>query len=771
MSLKYRPLVILVALFLLIRLLILFSSPSNLIMSQELCVGTFTKMLIHDSRLPLFSCLDRYRWGGVVTGILAVPFFLLFGDSLIALRSLLLLYSLATLVVLYLFLYEFFSKRTAVIASLLFILSPPNYTRLSYVATGSYSELNFLALLTIFVFFKIFFTRSPRVPGYLFALLGFLCGFGLLFDYPFLFTLVCCLLFWFIFDARLFLKKHLYVFLILFLIGFSPWFVYNIAYRWNGLFVIHGRSIWQLFTGNSLGKSLGQFRNLLLIDIPGYFDFRDFFSVKGAYLSYLYYSVFVLSFIYVSWRHRRPLLMSLSRIVTFSHPGVSLRSLPGDVFLIVYCVLFFAVYSACGFPFFPSFPIRENIIFPYKELFPLTLFIFMIMAQFLEAVKMGARAYSSFVYYACLFVIIGAGLIGNVSLIDISGFPVSLIPRGFNYVRAGKQLNSSCTFKNNLHQCLRLIGLFDRNNRRFVYEGYDWATHEGLPDVQVYAEKVLKRIDKEYWPFACERAGEVLEKHLWSQGMITQELAAHVSAGYLPYVYRGIGREFARTAGAADIGKYLFLRNRIAEEYRRYFLEGMGIELDEALMSDTKGTIRFLNNVDRVDRESIFNGFGRGKEYTEISHVQLFLLGFGRLGVDMGKWNEIMEGIDEESRADAYQRLGIETGWRFIHGMTTYRTFLGKTQERYRPSLYRGVGIGIGWRFGYTVDGCVRIVQQFDQSFWPLLYEGIGRGAARRSGYQPDGWAQEMLKVPDKYKEDVKRGFFEASGERYEAKR
>ena len=131
-------------------------------MNLELCVGTFTKVILHDPQVPIFSCLESYRWGGLVTGFLAVPFFLLFGDAMVVMRSVIMLLSLGTLVVLYLFTYEFFNRRTAIVASLLFILSPPNYTRLSYIAFGSYSELNFPALLTIFVFYKIFFTQRAR---------------------------------------------------------------------------------------------------------------------------------------------------------------------------------------------------------------------------------------------------------------------------------------------------------------------------------------------------------------------------------------------------------------------------------------------------------------------------------------------------------------------------------------------------------------------------------------------------------------------------------
>jgi 4-amino-4-deoxy-L-arabinose transferase-like glycosyltransferase len=763
-TLLERPLAGLLVIFLILRTLILFSSVSNLIFHQELCIGTLTEMLTKNTHLPVFSCLDKYRWGGAIIGIVAVPFFRLFGDSLLILRLVMMLVSLGTLVVLYLFLNEFFSKRTAVLASLLFIFSPPNYTRMSYIASGSYSELNFLTLLTVFVFYKIFFARKDRTPGYLYAFFGFLCGFGLFYDYIFLLTLACCLLFWLIFDARFFLKKYFYIFLVFFLIGFSPWFLYNVAYHWNGVFIIHGRSIWQLFTGNSPGRFMTQLGNLLLHDIPGYFDF------KGPFISYSYYFVFLASFLCLAWVHRRPLARLMLNLLPLTRFRISAGDVPADAFPIVYSVLFCLVYSLCGFPIFPASPVRENIVFPYKEVFPLTPFIFIIVARFLDIIKKSARQHGPLIFSACLSLIILIAGAANLRLIEVSGFAVSLIPQGYNYVRVGKQLNSSCIFRDNLDYCLAFIEKIDKKNRRFVYDGYEWAVYAGLP-VQAYAKRVLSRIDQEYWPFAYERMGENAEGMFWSDSAITQKLEDALHKEYLPYFYRGAGRAFMKEGGAGDLEKYLFLRNRIDEKYRPYFHEGIGIELDEALIDHTAIAARFLNSLDRIDREYVFKGFGMGREYREISYVQLFRSGFGRLGADPGKWNAIMEKIEEGFRADAYQRLGIEVGWRFIHGIKKYLAFLEEVEARYRPSLYKGVGIGIGWRFGYDLNGCMRIAQAFDKRFLPSLYAGLGAGAMRRYGYQPDEWGEEIKKIPVEYKFYFAQGVNEAFGERHEAKK
>jgi len=520
---------------------------------------------------------------------------------------------------------------------------------------------------------------------------------------------------------------------------------------------------------------LAQFIKLILKDIPGFFDFsnirfRGILFIKGVYLSYAYYFFFVVSFLGIIWMNRKSILKLLLGLIPLPKFRVSPSDVSKDDFLIVYSAVFCLIYALLDFPVFLT-PMRDNIISPSRYVFPLLPFIFIIIAIFLDKISEKVNnKYRFSVFYSLAAFIILIGFVGNLTLIDISGFKISSIPKGYNYVRFGKQIKSCCTFKNNIDQCLDCIKKIGRKDRRFAYEGYEWATHIGLPEVQVYAEKVLRRLDKEYWPFAYERLGETLEKLYSPEALIDWKLADNLQADYLPYVYRGMGRGLMRKTGAVDIKKYLLLKSRIGGMHRSYFHEGIGIEFDEALINNTKKAIQFLNSVDKVDREHIFKGFGRGREYVEIRYAELFMFGFGKLGYNLNKWNVIIGKIEEEFRPDSYQRLGIETGWRFIHGMKKYHNFLDKIDEQYRPFLYKGVGIGIGWRFGYTIDGCKRIIQDFDKRFWPYLYKGLGIGVTRWNGYQLDVGGQYISKVPVDYRPYFEQGINEAFGERYETK-
>ena len=115
----FIPLVLVVAL-LCTRLLMLVSSMDKLCIEDELYRGNVAKELISGPGLRFFDYQrSEYEGGALVMGVLAVPFFLLFGKTLFALKLVVLSFSVATLVLWYLFLYTFFDRTTAVMASAL----------------------------------------------------------------------------------------------------------------------------------------------------------------------------------------------------------------------------------------------------------------------------------------------------------------------------------------------------------------------------------------------------------------------------------------------------------------------------------------------------------------------------------------------------------------------------------------------------------------------------------------------------------------------------
>lgn len=721
---KYLTLSVLILFFLVMRLLILFSGVDNLIYDDELGVGTLAKVLIAGSHIPLFDYADSFRWGAGIIGILTVPFFLLFGESLVVLRIVAMFFSLGTLVLLYLFLYNFFNRKAAILASILFILSPPNYVKMSFVCWGGYTEVNFFTILTISLFYMIFFAGVPK--KYLYAVFGAVSGLALFYDYIFLLTLACCLLFWFIFDKRFFLKKDFYIFLTSFLVGFSPWFYYNVTHGWEGLFTVRGQSLLSWYAKNNFVASLAQLKNLVTSHIPQYLYFKDSFLIGKAFILRSYYFIFIISFAGLFWLHRK----SIVKLFLGLFPLRKFKVFPGGIsretLLIIYPIIFGLSYSFFGIS---SLPVEEvDAVLPHRFLAPLPPFLFMIASLFL--IEITKNKYGVLISRIAITALIIIGLISNIGMISAKNFMISLIPQGYNYVRFGKQLRYR--YGDDIGHLLEYIKKIDKRYQRFFYDGYEWAVPKGKKGFSVkdyIQKKVTVGIDKDYWPLAYENLGKAMGIDSRYSKNTDEELKKYMNKAYYPYFYRGLGRSLV-SMDIDDAG-YNYLIGIINKQYWRYFYEGIGREMDKMFIDNIAKFLQFMKRIDTESQKNVYIGFGEGREYREISYLK-FKSGFGKIGYSIQTWEKLIGNIPDEYKPYCYQRLGIEIGWRFIHDIKRYLAFLQKADEKYSGSLYKGLGIGIGWRFGYDRQGCLRLIQEINPRYRPYAYEGLGIGVARR---------------------------------------
>lgn len=166
---KYKGILIIVGLiflFLTLRLTVLFSYLESLYDQEEFYLGTIAREVIQGPIISLWDYLDykvEYVSGGVLTaGVMAVPFFLLFGQTYISLKLVGLLFALGTFLGWYIFLEKFFNRRAAIICALLFIFCMPFYIKMSLITKGQHPESNFFTILGLFVFYSIFFADKRR---------------------------------------------------------------------------------------------------------------------------------------------------------------------------------------------------------------------------------------------------------------------------------------------------------------------------------------------------------------------------------------------------------------------------------------------------------------------------------------------------------------------------------------------------------------------------------------------------------------------------------
>ena len=142
-----------------------------------------------------------------------------------------LLFALGTFLVWFFFLDRFFSRRTALIAAWLFIFCMPFYTKMSLITWGAHPEANFFSALSIFIFYRIFFSKKTTDNKLCFFWLGMVSGFAFWFVQTYLLTLAFILLCWFSLERVFLLKKTFRIFSSGFLLGFSPGIFYELFYK------------------------------------------------------------------------------------------------------------------------------------------------------------------------------------------------------------------------------------------------------------------------------------------------------------------------------------------------------------------------------------------------------------------------------------------------------------------------------------------------------------------------------------------------------------
>jgi len=113
--------------------------------------------------------------------------------------------------------------------------------------------------LSLLLFFKILHQKENSWTIY--ALLGLVAGFGVWFAYIYGITVMAMLIFWLLHDRNVFVRRGFALFALFFLIGFSPWIVFNLNNNFSGLF-IHGVPFWAHFRWNHFQESLANYWTL-----------------------------------------------------------------------------------------------------------------------------------------------------------------------------------------------------------------------------------------------------------------------------------------------------------------------------------------------------------------------------------------------------------------------------------------------------------------------------------------------------------------------------
>lgn len=695
-------LVFLVICFLSLRLLIVLTDVKQIEFNEETACGLLANDLINDYlRLPILD-YQHVQWCGdtLVVGFLAIPFFLIFGNSLISLKLIPLFFSLGTLIIWYLFLNKYFNRTIAVLMSLLFILSPPYYTRMNLIAAIPHTEVNFLAIAVVFLLFKSLNNSRWSVS---LILCGILSGLGIYFHYLFLITLSTCFLLWYVQDKGFIFKRRFLTFLLSFLIGLAPWIISNIHNFPLGLPIVRGyfNPILQL-------KKL--FR-LVAYNIPHSFGF-DYTFETGNILSLSYYLIFIALFFSLVIQQRKLILGFLGAALPAGKFSFQSKESMATLFILIFPVVYAFFFTLSNFYDVPPFVIALGNIFDltspslkvarYRYLLPLYPFVFAIISLGLYYFGLKAkRSFNRFLACSIIGYLLLLGLYGNVTLITWDKFGKGFVYKGYgqwyfaeDIVRQNRNFEKKVASLNDLEGAakfkgFRILGRKMFHNHRHtlvsaikkietVLPAYRYYLYSGLisrlsetyetdqervmnfiNDVpegsrsfcyEEYGISLAYRLLKRRWDaYACIRSLSKIEKLLYNELLKEWEepkwdLAQYIKSVdeteelYRPFCYIGLGKFLARERASVSIDKSLNTINKVDKRYKRYCYLGFGQEIGE-----------------------VFN------------NVNMNLLTINQIPGPFQKF--FFEEID--------------------HNLDKFLYYTNKIEERYRSYIYEGLGLAV----------------------------------------------------------------------------
>jgi 4-amino-4-deoxy-L-arabinose transferase-like glycosyltransferase len=505
-----KAFLLLISLFLALRFANLLTSVELISWEEELYRGTIAKELIEGLKAPLSDYqADPYSGGSLVVGAVAVPFFLLLGPNLFALKMVPLLFSFATFIFFLLFLYRFFDPKTAFLSCSLFVLCFPSFVSLSLVAMGFHSESIFFSIAMMLCFYQFLYRQRNKVFSLM--LFGLLGGMGFWFTHITVITLFTCLITWFLLERKSFLGKPMLLFLASILVGLSPWIFYNATHHLEGLRFIDnamrkGSSLSSSRWGvcESAGQKLWKLARLVLVGIPASLSFQSFLTIPGLVLSFFYYSLVMLVVVPFYLRESKTLSPVLKDAFMLKEASERALHQAKTIPLLLFPLVFAITYGLSCLPVLG----RSHTHFMYSRFFsPLYFFAFPLIALALR------RSKRSLLF---LIPILALGILGQGSLLFREPIGRAFHYKGYSYFRLGELwARNPFRFPVEFRRLSQMSERFGNRDRRYFYwgliKGGLWVANP-KHDFWVYrdpkaAMKILSDIPPSYRPYFLEHWG------------------------------------------------------------------------------------------------------------------------------------------------------------------------------------------------------------------------------------------------------------------------
>lgn len=228
--------------------------------ADEAVFGLMTKHLMEGKDLPIY--LYRAHYAGALICYPAAILFSLFGISMSLLKLTTYLFTLPTIIFIYLLSGALMGPQAALLSSLFFAFPPFLINWTGQYAGGGYPETLFFGAAVLLLTHRLLSGASPSQERHLTALLGFLNGFGtwILFSMiPYTLTM------WTLVLQSRNMKKSLArlfaIFMFFYVIGISPMILYNVRHP-LATFMRLGANVLHLEKSEISGKETGELVSL-----------------------------------------------------------------------------------------------------------------------------------------------------------------------------------------------------------------------------------------------------------------------------------------------------------------------------------------------------------------------------------------------------------------------------------------------------------------------------------------------------------------------------